>query len=96
MSKLKFKINSDFRAPRIITDQSLDQLRGLGSAKLFKFFKIIHIDLMLYYTCIHCLLTLCESMRLKNVCEVLNFAFSTCKLTVIKSKKNVTISHNLK
>ena len=35
--------------------------------------KIINIDILLYYTCILCLLTLCASMRLKNVCKVLNF-----------------------
>ena len=38
---------------------------GFRSVKLWKFSKILNIDSMLYYICIHCLLTLCAIMRLK-------------------------------
>ena len=39
-----------------------------------------------YSRIIHCLLTLCVTMRLKKVCKVLSLAFYFCKLTAIKSK----------
>ena len=34
------------------------QIRGFSSVKLWKFAKIINIDILQYYTCVHCLLTL--------------------------------------
>ena len=49
-------------------------LRRFSNVKLWKFSKSLNIDIMLYYTCKQCPLTLCASMRWKNVWKKLNFA----------------------